>query len=131
MRYLLDTNVVIGLLKDTNTILAQRARRELPTDIAISSVVAHELYYGAFKSQRRTSNVAQLDALQFQIVEIDKEDAIAAAELRATLAVAGTPIGPLDMFIAGQAIARNLILVSHNTREFGRIPRLQLEDWES
>ena len=131
MRYLLDANALIALLNGTQSVLARRVRRQRPADVAISAIVAHELYYGAFKSQRRASNVARLDALRFEVLEIDKEDAIAAAELRATLAIAGTPIGPFDVLIAGQAIARNLVLVSHNTREFSRIPQLQLEDWET
>jgi tRNA(fMet)-specific endonuclease VapC len=131
MRYLLDANAVIGLLNDADSALAQRARRERPTDIALSAIVVHELYYGAFKSRRRGQNLALVDALQFAVLDLDKEDARAAAEIRASLAAAGTPIGPYDVLIAGQALTRNLILVSHNTKEFDRVPKLQLEDWES
>jgi tRNA(fMet)-specific endonuclease VapC len=122
---------VIALLNDATSQLAMRARRETATDIAISSVVVHELFYGAFKSQRATQNVALLDALRFTVLEFDKEDAREAGEIRALLASRGTPIGPYDGLIAGQAVARNMTLITHNTDEFGRVPGLQIEDWEA
>lgn len=131
MRYLLDANTVIALLNDTASKPAQRARRERPGDMAMSAIVAHELFYGAFKSRRATHNVALVDALQFVVLEFDKEDARQAGEVRAVLAIKGTPIGPYDVLIAGQAVARNLILVTHNTNEFGRVPGLRLDDWQS
>jgi tRNA(fMet)-specific endonuclease VapC len=131
MRYLLDANAVIGLLNDTRSNLAQRARREAPQDIAISAVVAHELFYGAFKSRRVAQNVAVIEALQFATVEFDKEDARQAGEIRAFLVSKGTPIGPFDVLIAGQAVARRMILVTHNTGEFARVPGLRIEDWQS
>jgi tRNA(fMet)-specific endonuclease VapC len=131
MRYLLDANAVIGLLNDTSSNLAQRARRETPQDIAISAVVAHELFYGAFKSRRVAQNVAVIEALQFATVEFDREDARQAGEVRAFLASKGTPIGPFDVLIAGQAVARGMILVTHNTAEFARVPGLRIEDWQS
>lgn len=130
MKYLLDANAVIALLNDTNSLTAQRTRRHKPQDVGISAIVAHELYYGAFKSQRAPRNVALVDALQFEIVEFDQEDARHAGEVRAVLATRGTPIGPYDVLIAGQAKARDLILVTHNSAEFGRVLNLRLEDWE-
>ena len=130
MRYLLDANVIIGLLNDAGSKLAQRARRERPADIAISAIVAHELFYGAFKSRGATHNVALVDSLQLAVLEFDKEDARQAGEIRAALASRGTPIGPYDVLIAGQAKARNLTLVTHNTDEFGRVRGLRLEDWQ-
>jgi tRNA(fMet)-specific endonuclease VapC len=131
MRYLLDANVVIGLLNDATSKLAQRARREKATDVAISAIVAQELFYGAFKSRRATQNVALIDSLQFAVLEFDKEDARQAGEVRALLASCGTPIGPHDVLIAGQAKSRNLILVTHNTDEFGRVPGLRFDDWQA
>ena len=130
MRYLLDANAVIALLNDATSALALRARQEKPGDLAMSAVVAHELFYGAFKSRRVAQNVALVDALQFATLELDKEDARKAGEVRAFLAAKGTPIGPYDVLVAGQALARNLILVTHNTGEFGRVPRLRIEDWQ-
>jgi tRNA(fMet)-specific endonuclease VapC len=131
MRYLLDANVVIALLKDTTSATARRVRRERIGDIAISAVVSHELFYGAFKSRRRIQNVAVIDALQFVVLEFDKEDARQAGEIRALLAAEGTPIGPYDVLIAGQAVARDMILVTQNTREFELVPGLRFEDWQN
>lgn len=98
--------------------------------MAISAIVAHELFCGAFKSRRATLNVALIDALQFAVLEFDKEDARQAGGVRAFLASKGRPIGPYDVLIAGQAVARNMILVTHNTQEFARVPGLRVEDWE-
>ena len=129
MRYLLDANAVIALLNDTTSPIARRVRRFAPRDIGISAVVIHELYYGAFKSQRVEKNVARVDALQFPVLEFDHEDARQAGEVRAHLASKGTPIGPYDVLIAGQAKARKLTLVTHNTTEFQRVSGLKVEDW--
>jgi tRNA(fMet)-specific endonuclease VapC len=131
MAYLLDTNAVIALLNDTTSKTALRARRENPDDVAISAIVMHELYCGAFSSRRAAQNAALIDDLQFVVLDFDKEDARQAGEVRAMLASKGTPIGAYDVLIAGQAVERNLILVTHNTREFGRVPGLRLEDWQA
>ena len=96
----------------------------------MSAVVVHELYYGAFKSQRVEQNVARVDVLQFSVLEFDEEDARQAGEIRAHLASKGMPTGPYDVLIAGQAMARELTLVTHNTSEFERVPGLKLEDWK-
>ncbi|MGH9201989.1 MAG: type II toxin-antitoxin system VapC family toxin [Vicinamibacterales bacterium] len=130
MRYLLDANAVIALLNDTTSPIARRIRRYAPRDVGVSAVVIHELYYGAFKSQRVDKNVARVDALQFPVLEFDPEDARQAGEVRAHLASKGTPIGPYDVLIAGQAKARKLTLVTHNTTEFQRVPGLKVEDWK-
>ncbi|HLG89690.1 MAG TPA: type II toxin-antitoxin system VapC family toxin [Alphaproteobacteria bacterium] len=130
MRYLLDAHIVIALLNDTRSKAARRARREEPGDVAISSIVSHELFYGAFKSQRTDRNVALIDALRFAVLDFDKEDARQAGRIRASLARLGTPIGPYDILIAGQALARGLTLVTHNTQEFRRVSGLRIEDWQ-
>ena len=130
MRYLLDANAVIALLNDTTSPIARRIRRYAPRHMGVSAVVIHELYYGAFKSQRVEKNVARVDALRFPVVEFDHEDARQAGEIRAHLASKGTPIGPYDVLIAGQAKARKLTLVTHNTTEFQRVSGLKVEDWK-
>lgn len=130
MRYLLDANAIIALLNDTTSPIARRVRRHAPRDFGVSAVVIHELYYGAFKSRRVDQNVARVDALQFSVLEFDEEDARQAGEIRAYLASKGTPIGPYDVLIAGQAKARELTLVTHNTTEFQRVPGLKVEDWK-
>jgi tRNA(fMet)-specific endonuclease VapC len=131
MRYLLDVNAVIALLNDTTSPIARRVRRYVPRDFGVSAVVIHELYYGAFKSQRVDQNVARVDALQFPVLEFDEEDAREAGQIRAHLASKGMPIGPYDILIAGQAKARELTLVTHNTTEFQRVPGLKVEDWKT
>jgi tRNA(fMet)-specific endonuclease VapC len=131
MRYLLDTNAVIAMLRDPGSLPASRVRQERVGDVAISAIVAHELFYGAFKSQRAAHNVSLVDALQFPVIEFDREDARQAGEIRAFLAARGMTIGPYDVLIAGQAVARNMVLITHNTAEFRRAPGLRIEDWEA
>ncbi len=131
MRWLLDANAVIALLRNPVSRLARRVRQEHPADVAISAIVVHELFYGAFKSSRATQNVALVDALQFPVIEFDREDARQAGQIRAFLSASGLGIGPYDVLIAGQAVARDIVLVTHNTQEFARVPRLRIEDWEA
>ncbi|BCS31433.1 ribonuclease VapC [Luteitalea sp. TBR-22] len=131
MRYLLDANAVIALLNDTTSPIARRVRRHAPREFGVSAIVIHELYYGAYKSQRVEQNVARVDALRFSVLEFDDEDARQAGQIRAHLASKGTPIGPFDVLIAGQARARGLTLVTHNTSEFQRVPGLIVEDWKA
>jgi len=128
MKFLLDTNAVIAILKGEQAMLA-RLRRHQPVDFGIPAIVAHELNYGAYQSQRAAANLARVEGLQFEVVSFDAEDAQHAGEIRAQLAAVGTPIGPYDALIAGQARARRLVLVTHNTREFERVSELQVEDW--
>lgn len=128
--FLLDTNAVIAALRGNADLLA-RIRAHRPDEIAISSIVAHELYYGAFRGRRLEENLASVDALQFEVLDFDREDSRCAGEIRAALASKGETIGPYDVLIAGQALSRGLILVTRNTREFSRINDLRLEDWES
>ncbi|MGA9869218.1 MAG: type II toxin-antitoxin system VapC family toxin [Acetobacteraceae bacterium] len=130
MKYLLDTNAVIALLKGNAALLA-KVHQHLLRDFSISAVAAHELFFGAYRSKRVVANLARLDAMQFEVLEFDKEDARQSGEIRATLAAVGTPIGPYDILIAGQARARSLILITRNGGEFSRVPGLHIEDWEA
>lgn len=111
--------------------MLERLRAHLPSDFGLPAIVAHELFYGAYKSQRAAANLARIEALQFEVVPFDAEDAQHAGEIRAQLEAVGTPIGPYDVLIAGQARARNLILVTHNIREFARVAQLAVEDWHT
>ncbi|AZO53244.1 MULTISPECIES: type II toxin-antitoxin system VapC family toxin [unclassified Mesorhizobium] len=128
MIYLLDTNAVIAVIKGDASLLAL-LKQHTPQDFALSAIVAHELYYGAERSKRRAENLARIEALQFPVLEFDREDARHAGEIRATLAALGTPIGPYDALIGGQARARSLILITRNVREFERINGLSIETW--
>jgi tRNA(fMet)-specific endonuclease VapC len=131
VRYLLDANAVIVLLNGRNPKLAQRLRRESLADVGVSAIVLHELYYGAFRSSRPAANLAVVDQLQFSIVSFEKEDSRSAGQVRAQLRAKGTPIGPYDVLVAGQALGRQLVLVTHNRREFARVIGLVTEDWET
>lgn len=130
MKFLFDTNAVIALFKAHGGLLT-RVRQYQPEDFAVSSLVAHELYFGAYRSQRTVENLARVEALQFEVLEFDREDARRAGELRALLAASGSPIGPYDFLIAGQAIARGLTLISRNIGEFQRVGGMRVEDWEA
>lgn len=129
MKYLLDANAVIALMKGNDAFLTA-LRKHSPQDFAIPAIVAHELFHGAYKSVRTNENLARIDTLQFQILEFDQDDARKAGEIRAMLNAAGTPIGPYDVLIAGQAVSRDLTLITHNFKEFGRVSGLRIEDWE-
>jgi len=128
--YLLDTNAVIGLLEGQSRLLRNVHGRR-PSDFGISAIVAHELYFGAHRGKRAAANLARIDALQFETVPFDREDARLSAAIRAELAARGTPIGPYDVLIAAQARSRDLILITRNVAEFSRIQGLKWEDWES
>ena len=129
MTYLLDTNAVIALLSGREPLCA-RVREYSPNEFSISAIVAHALFYGAYKSRNREKNLAKVEALQFEILELDTEDARHSAEIRAVLAASGQPIGPYDLLIAGQARARDLTLISRNVREFERVTGLDVVNWE-
>jgi tRNA(fMet)-specific endonuclease VapC len=129
MRYLLDTNAVIALLNDPGSPVSVRIRQLPPAEIGLSAIVMHELYFGAYKSQRRERNLEIVDGLRLEVVPFDQEDARHAGEIRAALAAQGTPIGGYDVLIAGQARARSLTLVTHNVREFQRVSQLEIENW--
>ena len=129
MLYLLDTNAVISLLNDSGGRVSQRVRTLLPADFGLSSIVVHELYFGAFKSRHRDRNLGLVDKLRFEVVPFDQEDARHAGDIRAALAALGTPVSGYDVLIAGQARARALTLVTRNVREFERVGGLRIENW--
>lgn len=131
MRYLLDTNACIALLNNSSQALAVRVRRHPPRDIGLPAPVVFELYYGAYKSKHRARNLDLLDRMVFDTVAFDAADARAAGSVRSELEAVGCPIGPYDLLIAGQALARGLTLVTANTREFRRVGGLDCENWMS
>lgn len=131
--YLLDSNACIRLLNESASSNMARKLAELtPDDIRLCSVVKSELYYGAYKSTKRDRNLANLNRFFSQFISLPFDDnaAAIAGQVRAQLDVAGTPIGSNDLLIAAIALSNDLTLVTHNTREFGRINGLKYEDWE-
>lgn len=133
MKYLLDTNTCIRYLNGRSPEVLNRLNATLETDICVCSVVKFELRYGALRSQAREKTLAQQEKFlnRFISLPFDEKAHLHAAQIRADLANAGTPIGPYDLLIAAIALANDLILVTHNTREFSRVAGLRIEDWET
>ena len=131
--YLLNTNVWIEFLRGRNPRVAGKIQSFRPREIAMSAVTVGELSHGAYRSADPAANLALLDELLATFVSLPFDEAAAESfgEQRATLAAAGKLIGPLDLQIASTALVRSLVLVTHNTAEFSRIPGLKLEDWHS
>lgn len=134
MNYLLDTNACIALMNGIPSAVrirfgqAVRARSQ----VYLSSVIAFELWYGIAKSARVEVNTERFKALLSSSVlalQFDNDDAQAAGSIRAALEAMGKPIGGYDYLIAGQAIARQLTLVTANVSEFSRVKGLSWEDW--
>ena len=131
MRYLLDTNICIALLNGTSPAARERLDQYGPGEVGVPAPAAYELYYGAFKSRRARQNLGLLDSVGFEVLPFDVEDARVAGKVRSDLEAVGQTIGPYDLLIAGQALARGLVLVTANRREFDRVAGLTCEDWTS
>lgn len=133
MTFLPDTNACIALLRGRSPRLIARWQTIKASEIALCSVVAYELRYGAERSANPTAEHAKLDVFLGPFVSIPFDDACArkCAEIRRDLERTGEPIGPHDLQIAAIALQHGLTLVTHNFREFGRVPRLMLDDWEA
>ena len=134
MTYVLDTNVVIALLRNKPAIVRERFRRALSEDalIIVSSVVLFELWYGVARSKRRKENTERLRVFlagDVRVQPFEEGDASIAGDLRATLEIGGTPIGPYDLLIAAQALRADATLVTANTSEFARMTGLVWQDW--
>ncbi|MDZ8025986.1 MAG: type II toxin-antitoxin system VapC family toxin [Nostoc sp. DedQUE11] len=132
MIYLLDTNACIVYLNRPMSGVRQRLTKLSPQDVAVCSVVKGELLYGAMRSNNPVRTLALQEAFLNNFISLPFDDAAATifGTIRAELAASGTPIGPYDLQIAAIAMANNLILVTHNVREFSRVNGLQIEDWE-
>ena len=128
---LLDTNICTYLMKNKYPAVTQKLLNSNPVDIAVSSVTLFELEYGAARSQwpEKNRNNVRLFLAPFTIIPFDGNDAITAGMIRQLLEKAGTPIGPYDIQIAAQGLARGYTVVTHNIGEFSRIPNLQVIDW--
>lgn len=133
MNYLLDTNVCIIYLKGRNLNLKQRLEAIPVQEIAVCSLVKAELCFGAMKSTNPERNFAlqQTFLAQFASLPFDDLAATTFGVIRAQLETGGISIGTCDLLIAAIALANNLILFTHNTREFKRVGGLQVEDWEA
>ena len=130
-RYMLDTNTCIRLIKQRPETIGARLSGLDLEDVAISSIVAAELWYGVALSQKKKQNEAALaDFLDF--VKVSDWPAGACpiyGRIRAHLKKKGTPIGAMDLLIASHAAFLKAVLVTENTREFERMPDLKVENW--
>lgn len=128
--YILDTNTLIYFFKGIGKV-ADNLLAVSPKDIGIPAVVLYELEYGIARSTSPRKRMKQLEELcaLVEVLNFGSEEAKASAMIRAALEKKGTPIGPYDVMIAGTAVSKQGILVTSNTKEFKRIPKLQLIDW--
>jgi tRNA(fMet)-specific endonuclease VapC len=128
--YALDTNTVVDFFRGAGRV-AERLLATPPIEVAIPSIVLYELEVGIARSgnvERRREQLREL-VTRSALLTFGPREAEASARLRTELERRGEPIGPLDTLIAGTALARGAMLVTHNTREFGRVPGLQIVDW--
>ena len=132
MRYLLDTNTCIAVMRK-NPLAVGRVLAVSPGDCAVSAVTSYELYTGVEKCSRPAQERAKVQKLLSAVHELPFESgaAVQAARIRADLEFRGTPIGPYDVLLAGQALNLSLILVTANTNEFSRVSGLTLENWQA
>ncbi len=130
MKYLLDTNICIFALKQVPKV-RERMMRHKPSEIALSVITEAELRTGAAKSPSPETTLAKLERFlsPLRVLDFTSRDALVYAEIHSKLEHMGRPIGPLDTLIAAQAVANQLVLVTHNEREFRRVEAATIENW--
>ena len=133
MKYLLDTNICIALIRNKPAALLQQLTSHQPGDVGISSITLAELVHGAEKSAQVERNMSALQQflLPIELADFDQGAALAYGKIRADLERGGQIIGSMDMLIAAHALSLDVILVTNNMREFQRVNGLTLEDWLS
>lgn len=133
MRFMLDTDSCIALIKRKAASVLRRLTSLEPGEAGISTITLAELRYGVAKSAQMEKNRLALDEflLPLEVADFDEPTAESYGMVRAALEKAGTPIGPLDTQIGAHALSLGATLITHNSREFRRIPGLAVEDWLS
>lgn len=128
--YVIDTNTLIYFFKGRESV-SRKLLSIPPKEIGIPSVVVYELEVGIAKSKAPRKRLKQLEEMMsiITVLPFTVKEARSSAMIRAQLERKGLPIGPIDMLIAGTALAHQAILVTHNVKEFTRIDKLQVEDW--
>ena len=131
MTYMLDTNICIYAMKKKPEKVLQRVREELGGGLYISAITLAELEYGMKHSTNPAKNEQALlrFLLPFSVLPFGPDAASEYGAIRDYLQAQGTPIGPLDMLIAGHAKAEGAIFVTNNVREFQCVPGLEIENW--
>lgn len=130
LRYMLDTNLCIRVLRDRPPEIRARFNTEADS-LCISTIVLSELLHGAAKSARPEHNRREVErfAGRLQVLPFTADAAGHAADIRTHLEQRGTPIGGYDLLIAGHARSQGLVIVTGNLAEFGRVDGLRCEDW--
>ncbi|WP_019572116.1 type II toxin-antitoxin system VapC family toxin [Thioalkalivibrio sp. ALMg3] len=133
MRYMLDTNICIYIMKRRPPEVHERLRHVPVGEVGLSAVVLAELRYGVCRSNQKERSEAALERfLAFtQVCDWPEEAADHYGDIRAELEHAGAPIGANDLLIAAHARATETVLVTNNGREFERVPGLQVQNWVS
>jgi tRNA(fMet)-specific endonuclease VapC len=133
MKFLLDTNICIYIIKQKPLKVLQKFNTYQVGDIGISVITMAELEFGVQKSQFPTKNQQALAQflLPLEIVDFDRTAAATYGNIRAVLEKQGTPIGSLDTLIAAHALSLQVTLITNNVKEFGRLPNLKLDNWVS
>lgn len=131
MRYMLDTNICIYVIKHKPEKVFQKLQEVDPSDVCISSVTYAELVHGVEKSAAVDKNRLALSIFlaNIEILDFDVNAAEGYGKIRADLEKNGTPIGPLDMMIAGHAKSLDYTVVTNNVKEFKRVRGLKIENW--
>ena len=131
MRYMLDTNICIYVIKHKPETVFQKLQNTNPEDVCISSVTYAELVHGVEKSAAVEKNRLALSMLlaNMEILDFDVDAADCYGKIRAVLEKKGTPIGPLDMMIAAHAQSLGYTVVTNNVKEFSRVSALKMENW--
>jgi len=131
MKYMLDTNICIGLIRQKPQKLIQRLTRCEPGEVGVSSITIAELTFGANKSNQVEQNLFALEQflLPIEIADFDQQASAAYGVIRAYLEREGKIIGSMDMLIGAHALSLGAIVVTNNVDEFQRIPKLKVEDW--
>ena len=131
MKYMLDTNIVIYLIKKQPESVLQKLQEYDPAGFCISAITLGEMEYGIAKSTSPEKNQAALSAFlsNIDILPFDDRAAVEYGDIRASLEKKGTPIGPNDMLIAAHARSLGLTIVTNNVREFRRVDGLMLDNW--
>jgi len=131
MKFLLDTNTCIFLIKRRPETVIHHLQECLPGEVGISSITLAELRYGVEKSTHTHRNREALAefVLPLEIAPFDEDASASYGAIRAELEKAGTPIGSMDMLIGAHALSIGATLVTNNTREFKRIKKLKIVDW--
>lgn len=130
LKFMLDTNICIFTIKNKPANVREMFIRQHGL-MCISTVTLMELFYGVERSANPTRNLAEVEgfAARLDVLDFDSNAAAHAGQIRAELAMVGTPVGPYDQMIAGHARSRGLIVVTNKRREFESVPGLRVDDW--